>query len=316
MTGRKPTVKPLGYSDSRIENQFYCIKSTQSSTYQLFLFCGILIYALSLSGCLSSEAPPTQREKTPLRQQEIRENKRASLELDLRNLPSELKLDTVEVTIRFDHAFKRKNHRYAAIPFQPIVDYLVSKNRLNPDSTELILICKDGYTPRNTLADIYKHGGGYLAFKDLTLTSDQAEGSNLAEKYGPFYLVWKDIPFGHSDVFWPFGLISVRAVKRDSLQNLVFPTSDPQISHGFELFQHNCGKCHSINKVGGTLGPEFNYPRNITEYWKKEDIIAFAKNPQTFRYSSKMPAITNLTDQDFEEIIRYLTYISAYKISE
>jgi hypothetical protein len=53
-------------------------------------------------------------------------------------------------------------------------------------------------------------------------------------------------------------------------------------------------KCDSLNVVGGSMAPEFNVPKNITEYWKGDNIIAFAKNPKSFRRSSIMPPVTSL----------------------
>jgi cytochrome c2 len=73
-------------------------------------------------------------------------------------------------------------------------------------------------------------------------------------------------------------------------------------------------KCHGINKVGGVMGPEFNYPKNITEYWDTEDIWAFVQNPQSFRYSSSMPAQTDLKREGFDEIIAYLEVMKDYKL--
>lgn len=75
-------------------------------------------------------------------------------------------------------------------------------------------------------------------------------------------------------------------------------------------------KCHAINKEGGEMGPEFNYPKNIMEYWSEANIIAFAKNPTAFRINSKMPPVTDLKDEEFVEIVKYLKYISKHKVIE
>ena len=84
---------------------------------------------------------------------------------------------------------------------------------------------------------------------------------------------------------------------------------------GFELYKKNCMKCHSVNKVGGVMGPEMNVPKNITEYWQTKDIKAFVKNPYSYRYNSKMPPVVNLQDDELDLIVDYLTYMKAYKIS-
>ena len=60
------------------------------------------------------------------------------------------------------------------------------------------------------------------------------------------------------------------------------------------------------------MGPEFNFPKSITEYWKKEDIYNFLRNPQSYRYSAKMPAV-KLSREDFEEIYGYLKAMKGVK---
>ena len=63
------------------------------------------------------------------------------------------------------------------------------------------------------------------------------------------------------------------------------------------------------------MGPEMNIPKNITEYWTDENIMAFAKNPQSFRYRSAMAPITGVSEEDFKKILAYLKYIAKHKIS-
>ena len=40
---------------------------------------------------------------------------------------------------------------------------------------------------------------------------------------------------------------------------------------------------------GGKMGPELNVPKNILEYRDREQLAAFIKNPQAFRFGSLMP---------------------------
>ena len=82
---------------------------------------------------------------------------------------------------------------------------------------------------------------------------------------------------------------------------------------GFGYFEQYCIKCHSVNKIGGNVGPELNYPRNITEYWEVENIWAFVKDPQSFRYNARMAPVTPLTRAEFDKIIAYFRYIAPVK---
>ena len=52
----------------------------------------------------------------------------------------------------------------------------------------------------------------------------------------------------------------------------------------------------------------------ITEYWQKEDIRAFVKNPYAYRYNSKMPPVAGITDQQIDQILDYLKYMTQQKI--
>jgi len=233
--------------------------------------------------------------------------------MDLLHFPLDVPLDTVEITVKYDHSLKREM-RYRAIPFKPILDYMLRQNGMDIMHTEVIFNCKDGYAPVNSVVDIYEHGGGYLAFKDLSQDASHRWPGEIAATYTPFYLVWDSIPFGDHTMAWPYGLTSIQLIETDSLEQKLFPVFDPQVVNGYQLYQHNCGKCHALNRVGGQFGPEFNIPRNITEYWAREDIIAYAKDPASFRYNGKMPAIKHLKDEEFEHILDYLEYISQYKI--
>ncbi len=53
------------------------------------------------------------------------------------------------------------------------------------------------------------------------------------------------------------------------------------------------------------MGPELNSPKNITEYWHKKDILAFIKDPKSYRHNSHMPSL-NLLDKEIDSIYDYL----------
>ena len=61
------------------------------------------------------------------------------------------------------------------------------------------------------------------------------------------------------------------------------------------------------------MGPEFNVPKNITEYWTRDNIVAFVQDPQSFRYNSQMYAITHLSEEELHGIVDYLTYMADKK---
>lgn len=112
---------------------------------------------------------------------------------------------------------------------------------------------------------------------------------------------------------WPYGLNKIKIDKTNSVYDVIYPIDKEVAMAGFNQFRNHCIKCHSINKIGGNVGPDFNYPKNITEYWEVENIWKYAKNPQSFRYNARMSPITSLTREEFDDIIVYLRYIRLEK---
>ena len=60
------------------------------------------------------------------------------------------------------------------------------------------------------------------------------------------------------------------------------------------------------------MGPELNYPKNVTEYWKETELVNYIVNPASFRHKVKMPTL-GITKQQSQEIVDYLKYMSERK---
>lgn len=215
-------------------------------------------------------------------------------------------IPAVEIDILFDHTLK-KAQKYKAYPFQAVFDHLVEQSSAawlkaaDPAKVLITYNCVDGYHASLTL-DKALSKPSYLAFTDLSSETELWTGK-MAEKMPPFYLVWENVPYEDDSFVWPYGLTELSLSPYEAAYQAIFPEVNLA---GFHLFEHNCLKCHSLNKIGGVMGPEFNYPKNILSYWKEEDMWAFINNPQSFRYNSKMPAITHLSRREFDEIVKYL----------
>jgi mono/diheme cytochrome c family protein len=82
---------------------------------------------------------------------------------------------------------------------------------------------------------------------------------------------------------------------------------------GHELFVTHCLKCHSINGVGGTLGPELNSPCSVTEYWNGRLLSRFIRNAGSIRAGTKMPTFDSLTEKDVQVIVEYLRSMAGHK---
>jgi len=211
----------------------------------------------------------------------------------------------VDVNVKYDPFFQT-NKSYRGYPIIAVLDSIIKSNGIDKNHNLVVFVCQDGYQPSMERSVLYGKAKGYLAFKDLAVQGKANWPDSIQKRFAPFYLVWDDVKKEDHEHAWPFGLIGLRFTTTAAEYSEIYPSGDAALERGFELYRNACMKCHSINKVGGTFGPEFNYPRNITTYWQDKDMIAFARNPKAYRYNSHMPEITGIEDKDFEMIIKYI----------
>jgi mono/diheme cytochrome c family protein len=82
------------------------------------------------------------------------------------------------------------------------------------------------------------------------------------------------------------------------------------------VFKENCIGCHSINLVGGDLAPELNVPKNVTEYWRADDIRALVRDASSFRARSKMPPFPQLGAGDIDDLLHYFAAMKSQKVCD
>lgn len=222
------------------------------------------------------------------------------------------------VVVNDDPVFHTKKS-YRAVPFQRLLDeFLPAYKNLDLAQTQVVFECEDGYNPSMALEKVLQKKS-YLAVADTDAPQGQEwvnptkEGREM--KIAPFYVVYTDVPAADVSFKWPYNLVKISLASASQELAVLFPKEDDTVVKGFELFKINCLTCHALNKVGGKMGPELNYPKSVTEYWKNtDDIKAFVKAPSSFRHDCKMPAVTHLTDKELGEIVRYLQYMAKHKI--
>ena len=222
-----------------------------------------------------------------------------------------------EVTVEDDPVFHQKK-RYKAIPLQTILDkFLPAYKNMDLKQTQIVFECEDGYNPSMLLEKVLSKKS-FLAVADLDAPAGQEwmnpskEGREM--KIAPFYVVYTDVPAKDVTFKWPYNLVKISLSAASKELAVLFPKDDDTQVKGFELFKVNCLTCHSLNKVGGKMGPELNYPKSVTEYWQVEQIKQFVKAPSSFRNECKMPAVTHLTDKELDTIVKYLQYMAKHKV--
>ncbi|MDZ7871203.1 MAG: cytochrome c [Rheinheimera sp.] len=188
---------------------------------------------------------------------------------------------------------------------------------LNGDDT-LVLTASDGYAPTLS-AQLLARQQPMLVFAeaeqpDFSFTPLQ-QGKGMLSP-APFYLIWPGAGKAAEHYAWPYQLVKIELIRFADRYAQVIPlsTASAQVQQGFALFKQNCLKCHSINLQGGVLGPELNAPKNVTEYWQQHDLKAFIRNPESYRYQSKMPAFSHFSDADIDALLAYLTQMKQQKI--
>lgn len=240
-----------------------------------------------------------------------------SLSIDLVALQKQGKLkNTTLITIAADpvyHTIKR----YDALPLRELLKTYTRIKNIEADKYQIIFECEDGYKPMMPL-DKFLTAQSFLAIRDVDAPKGELfspiikDGQHM--KAEPFYLVYQGVSINDTDLKWPYNLTKIHLVPNSQNTAVLFPKDDTKAIIGFDLFINNCVTCHAINKIGGNMGPELNYPKSVTEYWRKKQLKAFIKNPASFRAGVRMPKPGNLSTTEIDEIVYYLEYMSDHKL--
>jgi len=268
----------------------------------------ILISCFFIFSFLSCNQKKEQKiEKTAIAQAEIK--------LDLLDLQKKNKLgkDTI-VTIANDPVY-HKAKKYKAVNAIVFIKNEIDLTKIDPKNTKIVFECIDGYKPEMPL-ELFLDAKPFLAFEDV----DAPKGTKWEPiiKNGnemnaaPFYIVYTSVSEKDSRYKWPYNLVKIYLEPLNKSSKELFPTNNKALESGYTLFTNKCLTCHSINGIGGTMGPELNYPKSVTEYWKEKELVDYIVNPASFRNKVKMPTL-GITKQQSQEIVDYLKYMSENK---
>lgn len=268
----------------------------------------LLLSCLFIFSFLSCNQKKEQKvETTSIVQTEIK--------LDLLELQAKNKLgkDTV-VTIINDPVY-HKTKKYKAVSASLLIKNEIDLTKIDPKNTKIVFECVDGYKPEMPL-EFFLKANPYLAFQDV----DAPKGTKWETivKNGnemnaePFYIVYTSVLEEDVRYKWPYNLVRIYFEPLNKSKKELFPINNTALESGYALFQNQCITCHAINGIGGTMGPELNYPKSVTEYWKENELVDYIVNPASFRNKVKMPTL-GITKQQSREIVDYLKYMSENK---
>lgn len=242
-------------------------------------------------------------------------NIQPEIALDLVDLQSKNKLgkDTV-VTVINDPVY-HKTKKYHAVNSLLLLKNEIDLSKVDIKNTLIVFECIDGYKPEMSL-ELFLKTNPFLAFKDV----DAPKGSNWEKiiKNGnemnadPFYLVYTSAPEDNEEYKWPYNVIKFRLESKNKNIEALQPKDNEEAMKGFTLYQKHCITCHAINGIGGEMGPELNYPKSVTEYWKETELVDYIVDPASFRNKVKMPKL-GITKKQSQEIVSYLKYMSNNK---
>ena len=237
------------------------------------------------------------------------------IKLDLLELQKKNRLgkDTV-LTIINDPVY-HKEKKFFVVNASALIKNEIDLTKIDPKNTKIVFECADGYKPEMPL-ELFLNANPYLAYRD----ADAPKGSdwetivkdNNEMNAAPFYIVYTSVSEKDSLYKWPYNLVKIYLEPLNKSTAELFPLKNRKLEPGYVLFKNQCSTCHAINDIGGTMGPELNYPKSVTEYWKEKELVDYIVNPASFRNKVKMPTL-GLSKQQSQQIVDYLKYMSENK---
>jgi cytochrome c2 len=227
-------------------------------------------------------------------------------------------IEPVDVEVEDGPVYDGKKS-FRAYPLNALLQQHLPVSRVRRDGYTVRFIARDGYTVSVSLEEVLE-GEGMLAFEEPNADSGDWMSFQKGKKQitpAPFYLVWPEVNYEKHGLPWAYQLETIEVEKSKANRwGQIEPNSEAsdQIKKGYKLFTDYCGRCHSINLVGGSVGPELNVPMNVTEYWRESHLAVFIENPSAYRAGSAMPSFAGLSDGDIHGIIGYLRSMTSRKI--
>jgi mono/diheme cytochrome c family protein len=223
-------------------------------------------------------------------------------------------------TIKVSHdPVYNKAKEYEAYQLAEILNKITVPDSLKMDELVIVFTAADGYKVAMAYSDALTEQG-FIAFRDNGAENKKWLGFKFGKQTmtpAPYYLVWPKKDLDEWRYPWPFQLVSLSLQPARAYFGVAAPAAantDAQVNRGFVLFSRYCIRCHSVNLSGGKVGPELNIPKNITEYFKEQELPKFILNASAYRAGAKMPNFSGIiTTDNAQSIVHYLKHKKSEK---
>lgn len=214
-------------------------------------------------------------------------------------------------TVTIDDPYYGRPKRYRACPLATVLALGFGSLDDTPAATDVFFRARDGYVKPASIARV-REAGGWIAFADADRMRGTDPGFAPIDRRqvdpAPYYVVWEKPAQRDTHRYpWPYQLAAVELASFAARYPHTAPTGLPPDApawRGYEIFRGECSACHAVNGEGGTIGPELNVPQSIVEYRPADQLKAFIRKPEAFRYTS-MPSHEHLTDADLDAVLAY-----------
>lgn len=222
-------------------------------------------------------------------------------------------------TVELDDPYYGRRMSFVACPLVRVLELGFASAGGEFAHEDFLFRARDGYVKPATGMRVVQPGG-YLALADAAREkageSPWAPIDRRQVDPAPFYVVWEKPEQSDTNVYpWPYQLVRIEIGSIAAEYPEIVPETAARASdawQGFEIFKTECVACHAINGQGGKVGPDLNVPQSIVEYRPAEQIKAYIRNPETFRYTS-MPPHPNLGDAQLDQLLAYFRVMSTLK---